>query len=435
MAKFDTLCQEVETLTGKKFKQRVPTASQRIEDFMKRVNEKLDEYLPKEISRRQSLTLARIGLIPKDYDLRQAYADLLKSQAGAYYDYDSKKVYILMSELPEAVLEPVIIHELTHVIQDQYYDLKNLFTRLKEWDEDKGNALSFLTEGQATYTMTLYSVKQYGMDPTQLNPAQLKQVFQTLAGMDRAALLAQNETLKNAFGDEAKEIVKAIDDLKNIPNYLFRTLNDPYLKGSYTIAQVLAQNGGQLDKLFEEPPDSTEQVLHPEKRLLKQRDYPVELKLPELNEVLGKDWELLFTDVLGELGFRILFEDYLKEKTKIPKIATGWDGDRYVTYIQPKTQKVLLTWFTTWDTEEDARQFFEGYQTLLKNKYPAGTSQEESAIIFNWELPNKEIATCEIKGKDVVLVESPKEMASQLRAGLFTTQKIVNPKEQTKEKE
>ena len=40
--------------------------------------------------------------------------------------------------------------------------------------------------------------------------------------------------------------------------------------------------------------------------------------------------------------------------------AAGWDGDRYAVFEGPKNA-LGLVWFSTWDSEDDAREFAHGY--------------------------------------------------------------------------
>ena len=40
--------------------------------------------------------------------------------------------------------------------------------------------------------------------------------------------------------------------------------------------------------------------------------------------------------------------------------AAGWDGDRYAVFEGPKN-RLGLVWLTTWDSEDDAREFTAAY--------------------------------------------------------------------------
>ena len=40
--------------------------------------------------------------------------------------------------------------------------------------------------------------------------------------------------------------------------------------------------------------------------------------------------------------------------------AAGWDGDRYAVFEGSK-KSLGLVWLSTWDTEDDAREFAHGY--------------------------------------------------------------------------
>jgi hypothetical protein len=429
LAMIDKLAKETELLTDKKLKEKVPAEPQAIEDFKKYLQQQLDEALPPDKATRQSIAMAKIGLLPEGYDTRKALMDLLKSNAGAHYDPDRKKVFILMCNLPIDQLKPMIVHEYTHAIQDQYYDLKKLLGQAINLNEDKATAIAFLVEGHATYIMTLYSFKMMGMDPAQLDPAIIKQSFQVMNSIGRDTLIEQNELMAKNLGESGKEIADAMKELKTTPDYLFWGLTAPYIKGAYSMSQILTQDKNLIDKLFKELPDSTEQMLHPQKRLIEKRDYPIELTLPEFSKVLGKSWEKVYSDVLGEFNFNILFESFLDKNEKISRITTGWDGDRYAVYRNPDSGKKALFWATTWDTEKDAQEFFEAYPRIIQKKYPKGSAKSNQDTLFTWELPSKEIAGCEIKGKDVIIFECPPESESQVRTLLFDTNKTLDSRD------
>lgn len=117
--------------------------------------------------------------------------------------------------------------------------------------------------------------------------------------------------------------------------------------------QHLTRAGGwaQVDAAWKDLPDSTEQILHPEK-YLGERDYPVDLPLAITPALQEAGWEVRNSDVLGELNLRILFESAMDEASAW-KSSMGWDGDRYL--IIAKDGQHSLIWVSQWDSSSDAR--------------------------------------------------------------------------------
>ena len=61
----------------------------------------------------------------------------------------------------------MLVHELTHALQDQYYDLEKL---IKQADNtDKETAIKYLVEGEATYVMTIAQLEKMGMTYQQIS--------------------------------------------------------------------------------------------------------------------------------------------------------------------------------------------------------------------------------------------------------------------------
>ena len=61
--------------------------------------------------------------MPQDFDLAKNTVDLLTEQAAAFYDYDRKKLFITESKGDEIARRPVLAHELSHALADQYFNL------------------------------------------------------------------------------------------------------------------------------------------------------------------------------------------------------------------------------------------------------------------------------------------------------------------------
>ena len=108
-----------------------------------------------------------------------------------------------------------------------------------------------------------------------------------------------------------------------------------------------------MDGLFANPPDSTEQVLHPDK--FASREKPVEVAFPtDLAARLGDGWKVSLEDTLGEVLLEVVLRDGGASATN--DAAAGWGGDRVALVEGPGGAKAVVM-DTAWDTADDAAEF------------------------------------------------------------------------------
>jgi hypothetical protein len=134
-----------------------------------------------------------------------------------------------------------------------------------------------------------------------------------------------------------------------------------------------------------------------------------------LGDKLGEDWKMLDANVFGEFYIRIMFKEFKIKRWK--NVAEGWDGDRYALY-EGKDGKLLAVWFTTWDSQADAREFFNSYKDLLKRRYKdAKRSKDDKSITM--EGPDG-ITGIQLKDKDVLILKDvPKERFKAIKDTLW----------------
>jgi hypothetical protein len=126
--------------------------------------------------------------------------------------------------------------------------------------------------------------------------------------------------------------------------------------------QALYQRGSwaRVDAAYSTLPQSTEQILHPEKYLANEQ--PIELAAVPLTDTLGSDWQIIAEDVLGEWHTDLLLSASANDRQRIPaeaarSAARGWGGDHLQAYYNSKTDETTLTVAWTWDSVADAREF------------------------------------------------------------------------------
>ncbi len=273
--RMDELMKAAEKYRGLKAKR--PVASGVIEEKVLRgkVAEELQQDLPAEVLRALGAGLQAFGLLPADLDLARYYPELLTSQVAGYYDPERKYLSMVhrdgsllgpaadgLGKQAEQLEEMLLVHELTHALQDQHFDLKTFVEAAPL--SDAGVARLSLVEGDATLTMFNFFI---GM-PIEAIPG----AGQALSSLDSEKLLAAGMDLPGTR------------ELAGAPAWLRDTLLFSYLEG-YSFCVSVRQKGGQalLDYSFnQDPPRSSEQILHPEKWHTR-RDDPVVLSWPDLS--------------------------------------------------------------------------------------------------------------------------------------------------------
>jgi len=120
-------------------------------------------------------------------------------------------------------------------------------------------------------------------------------------------------------------------------------------------------------------------------------------------------WKRLAYDVNGEWGTYLLLDQFLKSPTESHRAAAGWAGDRYAVYESSTGQVVYLS-VSAWDTDNDAREFFEAYgkRTDLWYQLPvamrrAGPPSEKLAT-RTWNTKEGNVTT-KLDGQRVIIIE------------------------------
>jgi hypothetical protein len=320
------------------------------------------------------LVLKKLGLVPAEFQYAPFIVKLLTEQVAGYYDPHVQRFY-LADWIELEGQKPVMAHELAHALQDQHFNLRR-FEKWPKGDSDAELAVHSLIEGDATLAMTLYMAK---------NP---------MVALAFVRSLAVSNTTSEQF--------------KQAPRALRETLLFPYEQGSEWASRVYKRGGWSLvSASFKKLPQSTEQIIHPEKYF--GYETPLKIDLPDLKNSFGPGWKKIDVDVNGEWSFYLILDQFLKTPSDSKRAAAGWAGDRYAFYEGPKAGDGLLVQMTAWDTEADAREFFDAYVKRTGLRYPAASEpsrsltdpQHESA---SWITSEGEVVV-ELRGDRVLMIE------------------------------
>ena len=214
-----------------------------------------------------------------------------------------------------AVRREVLAHELTHALDDQWFDLNR--PQLDNADDESGFGFSGLVEGNARRVEDAYLAS--------LSPGE-----QTQAAIEQERLVLQHP------------------EIFNLPPILLALLQAPYDLGPPFVEALLGA-GGQptLDRAFASPPRTSEQILDPKRYLA--GEGPVAVPAPTA------DGPAANVGVLGALLLREMLFDSLPSDAQVQRAITGWGGDSYVTWTDSAGKSCLRDTFvgdTPGDTQE-----------------------------------------------------------------------------------
>ena len=369
----------VSRLRALDIKQSVKSSFKTKDEIEQAVIRDLDENTPPEDFEASQKTLVKLGLVATNFRLRDYVVRLLREQVAGFYEPKTKEFY-LAAWLPIADQKRVIAHELVHALQDQHFNLR----RFEDWpkgDSDAELAAHALVEGEATLVMIEYDFEQQGLK----------------LDMAKIGTLTDNMIEQDSDSD-----AKSYPVLANAPKVLKENLQFPYLYGAGFVGAVLKSRSWQaLDTSYITLPASTEQIMHPERFLA--RDNPVKIDIPDLAGSLEPNWKKADADVNGEFGYLVTLAEFIPKRTA-RTAAEGWGGDRYSLYENKTTGALMLAQYTTWDTESDAREFFDAYLTRTEKRYKLGAHANMNSQPRVYET-NEGLASIERRGKDVVMIE------------------------------
>lgn len=262
--------------------------------------------------------------------------DLYEAQVLAFYDPVSH-TYFAISEMPpamasmgnaEAISKSVVVHELTHALQDQRFRASARDFELRH-DADGQLAYHALLEGEASLVM-LGWLMELGGQP-------LAEVVKNDAIVDMAA----NSSAAEAMIDPAT------------PRYFVESLKFPYLEGMRLVVAGYRRGGWkEVDRMHANPPRTTRELIHIDEYFARlDRNEPYRgLKAPRSN--LTPD-NIRSVEHLGEFHWRFLVGDD----------ARGWVDDRVSVGCDDIVR--VETW---WESSARAAAFREAYVAVLRKQ-------------------------------------------------------------------
>jgi heme-degrading monooxygenase HmoA len=370
----------------------VQSSTQSRSEIERAVMKNLDEEVTPADMHAAEVTLKKLGLAPPEFQYRALMIRLLTEQVAGYYEPKSRQFY-LADWIDVDGQKPIMAHELTHALQDQHFNLRR-FDHWPKGDSDAELAAHALIEGDATMAMAMYVAS---------NPLRALTFLKSMGAMSIAT-----------------------EELDKAPRSVRESLLFPYQEGM-NFTRALYKQGGwpEVSKAFTTLPQSTEQILHADKYFA--REAPVKVLVPDITSLLNSGskrsevrsqrsvagfqaattWKRLAADVNGEWGFYLILDEFLKSAAESRRAAAGWAGDRTSVYESQKGD-VLYVSLSAWDTENDAREFFDAYVKRTQLRYPAAEtstgSQQSVPGLQTFRTPEG-LTAIEVRGSRVLIVD------------------------------
>jgi hypothetical protein len=340
----DDMLRTLSDITGWKVQRTVPAEILTKDSFRKMVEEGVKESEGTKETHAAEIALKMFGLVPQDFNLARESGDLLAEQAAAFYDYRKKRLFVLDSTKADNEQIIALAHELAHALADQQHPLRK-FINDADGDE-QSTARQAVIEGQASWLSWAYLSKKAGR-----------------RGEVPKALVDQLADGAGASGDDFPVFTQA-------PLYIRESLTFPYTEGMRFQDAVYRELGtAAFDRVFRDPPKSTQHIMHPQTYLMGRM--PTKPALPRLEDTVGSEarrFRILTDGDVGEFDYGVLLRQYIGE-TEGREAAAHWRGGVYRLYEHKQAKFPVLAHSSEWDSPEAARTFFELYQRVLRAKW------------------------------------------------------------------
>jgi hypothetical protein len=276
-----------------------------------------------ELHREENIYKA-LFMIPQDASLVDAQVDWTSLFHAAKWN---GKIYIVEENFDitnEFSVTSTFVHELTHIMQDSYA----LPTRTTL---DGSKALTSLKEGDATLMADTF--KNNGVVPLSL-------IENTTNNSSLQFMLLLKDGVQLSLPE-------SIDNLNRFPyRYGLEFVKTLYSQGGWTA----------IEEAYTNPPNTTEQIIHPEKYLSQESAKNVEVP------PVPVEWNLIANDSYGEGFISIMLDNWISEDDA-EDASKGWGGDVFSYY--ENGDEFLFTWNIVWDTEDDANDFYLAFQDMM----------------------------------------------------------------------
>lgn len=358
----------------------------------------------------------RLGVLAPTVSTAEAYKGFIADFVGGVYDNENQRMVLVsdyawwaraQQELVGMITgidwayEVFLAHELDHALQDQHFALGDI---LRSSGGDDNDDAAFVRKSLLESEANIVGMAHFlGMD------------LDTLATRKAFFLFLRYNNLFNG------PILRALAG--KTPSFFALQGLSQYELGLSFVERKLDEGGmDALSRAWVRPPGtpgalprSTEQLLWPRKMRPESMDAPIALVRLDVPPLSLPGSTLVRTNVFGALAFKHLLEG-LRGPLEAAIVADGWGGDRWE--LLDDNGHSVLVWRATWDSEGDAREFFDAWTASVPTRYgprAAAIVRDEKRAVF--QVPpapeekrfirtgREERLLVEQRGRDVMVLE------------------------------
>lgn len=264
-----------------------------------------------------------LGFIGEDEDINEIYSGFISEQVLGTYDPATKQLVVISTNTDEwgATDKTTFVHETVHALQDQNFDIMSVYGDEQTLTDDRFYASRSLIEGDASMAEVIYIV--------------------------------ENDLLDQILEEYESSELPSTDD---IPFFLMETMTFYYDEGAMFVMNIWQEGGWDaVNAAWENPPTTSEQIIHPEKYAEGEGAIPVAIGDPQ--PLFGDDWRIIEDNEWGELGTRVFLENGGASSNAASDAAEGWGGDGV--YVITNDEETAMVWTSAWDSEDEASEFVE----------------------------------------------------------------------------
>jgi len=328
------------------FKRNVPLDLETGEQVRQYMSEEMDKYAKKHDLEDDRKVGVMLAMWPRDFLPEKVGMDMETSLLLGFYSHETKRMVVLAGDDTATaqvvdgsgkplsfpyIDEMTLAHELTHALQDQYFDLSRL-GQIKH-DDDRELAFRAIVEGDATISGLLYTIKGIHRDQA-------------------LELLSEIFSISSAVPRE----------MASVPDTLTMPGGFPYGSGA-RFAYYAYKHGGfaAVDELLQNPPTTTHEILDPEK-YFGHPSPPAKIAIHGYEKSLA-GWTVIDENTMGELMMIAIIHQNLGDAEDWLPTGNAWRADKFVELGSGDARTMIG--FISFADPDNAKHFGETYLKIL----------------------------------------------------------------------
>jgi hypothetical protein len=327
--------------------------------------------------------LRALGLATGSVDLFSAGNDLADNGTLAFYDPDTERVTVRGTELTVDV-RVTLTHELTHVLQDQHFNIKA--SRIRRFTTSgEREAFRAVVEGDAVRIEN-----EYVASLTEEEKAEY-----------RSATRASVDSTKKS--------------LQSVPVALQALQGSPYIFGPRLLELVKSKGGvNGINEALRSPPSTEEQLLDPRAYFGHDGAKPVEP--PALPDGVKESTD---SGDFGALSWLLVLGERIDPAVALTA-ADGWGGDAYTSFVQDGRGCIRIAF--SGDTGQDTTEMHDALNqwVALMPSGAASVTEDSAGVLLQSCDPGKDSGlVLNNRALDLIAIPAIREevMLSGLRDG------------------